>query len=72
MKIPKAKIKKVSKEMASKAKAEIGKMKQKFATAEKKAMTHVKKNPEAALLIAAGVGAAIGAAVAVAMRKKSK
>lgn len=53
------------------AQAEIDKMKGKFVAAEKKAMEHVKKNPEMALLLAAGVGAAIGA-ITVAILKKNK
>ena len=53
------------------AQDEIKKMKNKFVVAEKKAMEHAKKNPEMALLLAAGVGAAIGA-ITVAMLKAKK
>ncbi len=55
-----------------KAQAEIRKMKVKYVAAERKAMEHVRKDPEKALLLAAGVGAAIGAiTVAILSRKKS-
>ncbi len=51
----------LDKNTVKKAQAEIKRMKDQFSAAEKKAMEHVKKNPEKALLLAAGVGAAIGA-----------
>lgn len=61
----------VDKNAVRKAQDEIRKMKDKYVAAEKKAMEHVKKNPEKALLLAAGVGAAIGAVtVALLARKK--
>ena len=61
----------VDKNTMKKAQDEIRKMKGQYAAAEKKAMEHVKKNPEKALLLAAGVGAAIGAVtVALLTRKK--
>ena len=53
-----------------KAKVAVNDMRKKFDAAEKKAMEHVKKNPEKALLIAAGVGAAIGAAMVYVLNKK--
>ena len=57
--------------VVKKAQAEIKKMKNSYVAAEKKAMEHVKKEPEKALLLAAGVGAAIGAiTVAIITRKK--
>ena len=59
------------KNTVKKAQAEIRKMKAKYAAAEKKAMERVRKDPEKALLLAAGVGAVIGAVtVAVLNRKK--
>ena len=61
----------VDKNAIKKAQDEIRKMKEKYVAAEKKAMEHVKKNPEKALLLAVGVGAAIGAvSVALLTRKK--
>jgi len=61
----------VDKNTMKKAQDEIRKMKDKYVVAEKKAMEHVKKNPEKALLLAVGVGAAIGAVtVAILDRKK--
>ena len=54
-----------------KAQAEIKKMKTKYMAAEKNVMEHVKKDPEVALLVAAGIGAAVGAiTVAILKRKK--
>ena len=65
------KMPKVDKNAVKKAQDEIRKMKGKYVAAEKKAMEHVKKNPEKALLLAVGVGAAIGAVtVALLNRKK--
>ena len=62
---------KVEKDTVKKAQAEIKKMKNNYDVAEKKAMEHVKKNPEMALLLAAGVGAAIGA-ITIAILKNKK
>ncbi len=65
------KMPKVDKNAIRKAQDEIRRMKTKYVAAEKKAMEHVKKDPERALLLAAGVGAAIGAiTVALLNRKK--
>ena len=61
----------VDKNAVKKAQAEIKKMKDKYVAAEKKAREHVKKNPEKALLLAAGVGAVIGA-VTIAILKRKK
>jgi ElaB/YqjD/DUF883 family membrane-anchored ribosome-binding protein len=59
------------KETIKKAQAEIQKMKDKCVATEKELMVHVKKDPEAALMVAAGIGAAIGAiTVAILKRKK--
>lgn len=55
-----------------KAQAEIKKMKSQYIAAEKKAMEHVKKNPEMALLLAAGVGAAIGGITVALLNKKKQ
>jgi len=65
------KMPKVDKNTVKKAQDEIKKMKNNYVAAEKKAMEHVKKNPEKALLLAAGVGAAIGA-ITVAILKNKK
>ena len=53
------------------AQAEIKKMKTKYMAAEKNVMAHVKKDPEVALLVAAGIGAAVGA-ITVAILKGKK
>ncbi|MFA6907371.1 MAG: hypothetical protein WC263_00930 [Candidatus Micrarchaeia archaeon] len=65
------KMPKVSNKTVKQAQDEIRKMKGKYVAAEKKAMEHVKKNPEMALLLAAGIGAAIGA-ITVAVIKSKK
>jgi hypothetical protein len=66
------KLSKNDKNKIKKAREEIQKMKNRYAATEKKLMVHVKKDPEAALLVAAGVGAAIGAiTVAILKRKKA-
>jgi ElaB/YqjD/DUF883 family membrane-anchored ribosome-binding protein len=53
-----------------KALKELEIIKKRVASAEKKAHEYMKKNPEKSILIAAGIGAAVGAAVALALRKK--
>jgi ElaB/YqjD/DUF883 family membrane-anchored ribosome-binding protein len=66
-------MKMANKNVVKEAQDEIRKMKNKYVTAERKAMEHVKKDPEKALLLAAGVGAVIGAVtVAVLSRKKKE
>jgi mannitol-specific phosphotransferase system IIBC component len=66
-------ISKNDKAKIKKAQLEIQKMKNKAAATEKELMEHVKKDPEVALLVAAGIGAAIGAiTVAVLKRKKTE
>ena len=60
----------VDKNAIRKAQDEIRKMKGTYVAAEKKAMEHVKKNPEKALLLAAGVGAAIGAITVALLKRK--
>ena len=64
------KMSKADEQNIKKAKVAVNDMRKKFDAAEKKAMEHVKKNPEKALLIAAGVGAAIGAAMVYVLNKK--
>ena len=66
------KMPKVDKNTVKKAQDEIKRMKNQYVTAEKKAMEHVKKNPEMALLLAAGVGAAIGAITIAIVKNKKK
>jgi ElaB/YqjD/DUF883 family membrane-anchored ribosome-binding protein len=62
-----------SKNAIKKAQEEIRKMKSKYVIAERKAMEHVRKDPEKALLLAAGVGAVIGAVtIAILNRKKNE
>lgn len=60
----------VDKNAVRKAQDEIKKMKNQYVAAEKKVMEHVKKNPERALLLAAGVGAAIGALTVAILKRK--
>ncbi len=55
-----------------KAQMAVKSMRSKFDVAEKKAMVHVRKNPEMALLMATGVGAAIGAAVVYALNDQKR
>ena len=64
------KMPKVDKNAVRKAEDEIKRMKNQFVTAEKKAMEQAKKNPERALLLAAGVGAAIGAITVALLKRK--
>jgi ElaB/YqjD/DUF883 family membrane-anchored ribosome-binding protein len=60
-----------NKNTIKKAKAAIKSMKAKYVAAEKKVMERVRKDPEKALLVAAGIGAAVGAiTVAILKRKK--
>ena len=54
------------------AHAELKKAKAKFVEHEKKVREFAQKNPEKALAIAAGIGAALGAIVVTAVRKKRK
>ncbi len=58
------------KKFEAKAKKEIASAKKKLVAAEKKVEAYVRKNPKKAALIAAGVAAAIGIAVARHMKKK--
>jgi ElaB/YqjD/DUF883 family membrane-anchored ribosome-binding protein len=60
-----------NKNTIKKAQAQIKKMRAEYTAAEKKAMERVRKDPEKALLLAAGLGAVIGAVtVAILNRKK--
>jgi ElaB/YqjD/DUF883 family membrane-anchored ribosome-binding protein len=65
-------VKKLQAKAIATAKKEIAKAKAKIAEAEKKVMAYAKKNPKKAMLIAAGVGAAIGAGVALALSRMKK
>ncbi len=71
--------KKLSKKTARKiakakvmAKKEIARAKVRLAEAERKVAAYAKKDPKKALIAAAAVGAAVGAGVAVALRKLKK
>jgi ElaB/YqjD/DUF883 family membrane-anchored ribosome-binding protein len=64
--------KKLEKKAIATAKKEIAKAKVKIAEAEKKVTAYAKKNPKQAMLIAAGVGAAVGAGVALALRRMKR
>ncbi len=66
------KMSKVDEQKMKKAQIAVKDMKRKFVLAEKKAMEHVKKDPEKALLLATGVGIAIGAAIAYTLSKRKK
>ena len=60
-----------NKNTIKKAQAQIKRMRAQYTAAEKKAMERVRKDPEKALLLAAGLGAVIGAVtVAILNRKK--
>jgi ElaB/YqjD/DUF883 family membrane-anchored ribosome-binding protein len=61
-----------NKNTIKKAQAEIRKMKTKYIAAEKKVMEQAKKNPELALLVAAGIGAAVGAIAVSVLKGKKK
>jgi ElaB/YqjD/DUF883 family membrane-anchored ribosome-binding protein len=54
------------------AQKELAKAKAEMAKAAKKVEAFVKKNPEKAAIISAGIGAAIGAAVVALVSKKKK
>ena len=57
--------------MQSRAKSELRKAKAKFIAHERKVREQIKRNPEKAVLIAAGVGAALGSvAVALIARRR--
>jgi len=70
-KLPKDIAKKVAKAKAI-AKKEIAIAKVKLAQADKKVTAFAKKDPKKAMLIAAAVGAAVGAGVALAMNRMKK
>lgn len=55
-----------------KAEQEMTKMQKQVGTSLKKASQYMKQNPEKAALVAAGVGAALGAALALLVGKKKK
>jgi len=54
------------------ARKEIAKAKVELAKAGKKVEAYIKKNPEKAAIIAAGIGAAVGAAITSLVVKKKK
>lgn len=58
--------------LKAKAKKQLAAAKKKFKAAEKKVEVYTKTNPKKALAIAAGVGAAIGAATIAVMRRRRK
>jgi hypothetical protein len=63
---------KVDQKKIKDAQAEIQRMKDKYVATEKELMVHVKKDPEVALLVAAGIGAAIGAITVAILKRKKK
>lgn len=65
-------IKKLEAKAIATAKKDIAKAKAKLMDAEKKVAGYAKKNPKQAMLIAAGVGAAVGAGVALALSRMKK
>ena len=54
------------------AKRELAKARTKLMVAEKKVTAYAQKNPKKAMLIAAGVGAAVGAGVTLALSRMKK
>lgn len=58
------------KTLQTKAKLELKKAKDSFIKHEKKVKEYTKKNPEKAILIAAGIGAALGAIGAAIIKRK--
>lgn len=66
----KAAIKVYKAKAAKTARIQLAAAKKKFNAAHKSANAAVRRNPEKAVLIAAALGAAIGAATAVALRRK--
>jgi len=68
----KKKIKQQVQKAKALAKKEIAKARVKLVQAEKKVTAYAQKNPRRALIIAAAVGAAVGAGVAVALNRLKK
>ena len=66
------KVTNADKQKIKKAQVAVKNMRGEFLRAEKKAMLHIKKNPEKALLLAAGIGAAIGAATVYVLSRKEQ
>ena len=52
------------------ARKELGVAKRKIVSAEKQVSAYAKKNPEKAMLIAAAIGAAVGAGIIAALKRK--
>lgn len=67
-----AKAKAAAKRARAAAKKAFAAAKVKFRNAEKQVNVHLKKDPAKAVLIAAGVGAAIGAITALALSRRKK
>lgn len=66
------KAKKEGADLEAAALKELGKMKSKMESASKKVESYVKKNPEKAMLISAGIAAALAGAAALVASKKGK
>jgi len=62
----------MKKKMQMLATKEIKRAKVEMGKAAKKVEAYIKKNPEKATLIAAGIGAAVGAAIATLAKRKKK
>lgn len=62
----------IKKEAEAKAKMAIKDAEKKFATVRKTMDSHIKKEPEKAVILAAAVGAAIGAITMLALTKKKQ
>ncbi len=62
----------IKKDVEIKAKKAIADAEKKFATARKTMDNHIKNEPEKAVLIAAAVGAAIGAITMMALHKRKE
>ena len=65
-------VKKLQAKAIATAKQHIAKAKAKIMEVDKKVTGYAKKNPEKAMLIAAGIGAAVGAGVALALSRMKK
>ena len=61
-----------ARDLENKAKRELVIARQKFTAGERKAKAYLKNNPQKAALIAAGIGAAIGAGITAALRRKRR
>jgi hypothetical protein len=68
----KSKIRASEKIAAAKIKVHLSNAKKKLNAAERTVLTHVKKNPKRALIIAAAIGAGVASATIKALRKVTK